>query len=136
MTQWFCQELLKTAFQHDTYTPPYTSLSVVLTRAVPAINTPPTSLDRPTGGAYADVVVPYNTANWTLTGFREVYNTNPISWPTITAYWGTLAGWAVVTSGGGTSQTVAVGRLASPQRGNTGITPVAAAGSLLFGIVD
>lgn len=135
MTQWFCDELIKGAFNRDTYTPAYTTLAVVLTRQVPAINTAPAALDRPTASEYVDVTVPLNTANWTLTGLREVYNTYAITWPTIVNYWGVLNGWAVVTTGT-VNQTVAVGRLTSAQRGNIGVTPTAPAGSLMFGVYE
>lgn len=135
LTQWFSQDMLMRAFNPDSYTSQYTTLKVVLTRTIPSLNDPSANLDRPTGGGYADVSVANSSSQWSVTGFREVYNVNTIVWPTITAYWGILNGWAVITNGPA-NQTVAVGRLTTPVRGNVGLTIQAAPASLIFGLVD
>ena len=79
--------------------------------------------------------MPYNTANWTPSGFREVVQANDLTFPAATAFWGTVFGWVVMTTEA-TPNTVAVGSLATPLRVTTGIQPVIPAGSIAFGLYD
>ena len=135
ITAWFCNELLKTAFNRDTYTPPYTSLQVALTLDVPPLNIDSSQLVEPTDTSYARVVVPYNTANWTSSGFREVATANAVTFPAATGFWGTVVGYVLLTVET-TPRTVAVGVLVDPYRVVSGVQPQLPAGSISFGLYD
>lgn len=139
ITDYFAEELLKLAFQRDTYTPPYNQFLVCLTTVIPAVNADESQLVEPVGNGYARQAVPFTTANWTLSGFREIYNANEIVFPQATGYWGTVAGYAVLTDNSGSSitrQTVAVGGLAIPLKVPAGVQPAIAVGTISFGIYD
>lgn len=143
MSQWFCQELLRTAFNRDTYVPAYTNLAVALVSVVPPINVDITQLGEPTIGGYARVVIPYNTANWGLTGYREVFNNLAINYPAATDFWGQMEGYVVLSAAGSVavpdytaSMTVAVGRLVQPLRVIAGIQPSLPIAAVSFGLYD
>ena len=136
LTQWYCQELLKASANRDTYTPAYTAFQLALTLDFPPLNADVTQLNEPpTGVGYARVAVPYNTANWTPSGFREITQALDINFPTATGYWGNLYGWALMTTEA-TPNMVALGNLVTPLRVITGIQPMIPAGSISLGLYD
>jgi hypothetical protein len=132
---WFCNELLKTAFNRDTYTPPYTALLVALTLDIPPLNVDVTQLNEPLIGGYARVSIPYNSANWVSSGIREVATVNDTTFPLATDFWGTVYGYVLLTSEA-TPRTVAVGALVDPYRVISGVQPQLPAGSISFGLYD
>lgn len=133
ITQWFSNELLAIAFNRDTYTPAYTSLQVALTIDQPIINADSTQLLEPAGMGYARMSIPLNTANWVLSGYREITQAVDITFAAATYYWGTVSGWALLTVEA-TPNTVAAGTLATPLRVITGIQPQIPAGSISLGL--
>ncbi len=107
---------------------------VALTRRVAEANAPGSSLDEPAFG-YSRVQVPFGTDHWGLTGYSEVYNLNPVDFPTPTGPWGLIQGYALVTHSNG-GQTIATGPLVNPQRVNFGFNPIIAASGIVFGLSD
>jgi hypothetical protein len=139
ITPWFCNELLKTAFNRDTYVPPYNQLAVCLLTQTPSVNIDPVDLVEPIGGNYGRVLVPYNTANWALSGFREIQNVNAVNFPEASSYWGTVEAYAVITATSGSyasSMTVAVGSMTPPIRVTPTTQVVWDPYTLSFGLYD
>ena len=146
ISQWFAAELLKTAFNRDTYVPAYDTLAVALVTTVPPVNADISTLTEPVGNGYARAPIPYNTANWVMGDYREVYNALDVLFPTATGYWGQIEGYVVLSAFLGTavgavvdytnSQTAAVGQVITPVRVTTGVQLDLPAQTVSFGIYD
>lgn len=139
ISEYFAGELLKLAFNKDTYAPVYNRFEVAGCLEVPTLNADTSQVLEPVGLGYTRPTVLFNTANWTVANYREVYNAADITFPAATGFWGTLEGYALFTSHSSntiTKQMVAVGRFTVPLRVTTDIQPVIPAGTMLFGIYD
>lgn len=107
---------------------------VALTLSVPEANAPGGSLVEPASG-YARVQIPLDAANWGLTGYAEVYNVPEITFPSPTANWGLIQGYALCTAAT-LGETIAVGSLVNPQRVDFGKPPTIKSGGIVFGLFD
>lgn len=139
ISEYFAGELLKLAFNRNTYTPVYDRFEIAGVLEVPPLNADTTQVVEPVGLGYSRPTIPFLTANWTAANPREVYNATDITFPVATGFWGTLEGYAVFTShsvNAITKQMVAVGRFVVPVRVTTDIQPILPAGTVLFGIYD
>lgn len=118
----------------------YDRVQVALCRTVPAANASLSQLDEPTGGAYARVTAVFpSTSYWVLGTGGEISLGLTLTFPTASASWGLIPGWALLSakSAGAYTQTVlALGRLTQPLRVIAGIRPRLQPGSISFSLLD
>ena len=140
MSEYFCGELLKIAFNRANYTPPYDRFEVALCTDVPALNADTTQVAEPVGNGYARVYIAFDYLNWQQINYREMQSLQDVNFAAATGFWGTIEGYALFTSsstdGALQKQMVAVGRLTVPLRVTSGIQPQMPAGSIVFGLYD
>lgn len=112
---------------HDTTAMPATVYVALVTTAPSDANG--TGLVEVSGGSYARVAVTNNDTNWPAASSRQKSNGSTVTFPTSTASWGTVAGFAfydAATAG----NFLGYGDLSSSQPVGSGVTPQFAAGSL------
>lgn len=93
---------------------------LALTRATPPANATGAQLAEPGTGGYARAPYRLGTDFWAETGFGDVYNTRAIAFPTPTADWGLVVGWALCTAPS-SGMTLTVGRMTTPRPAPAGI---------------
>lgn len=141
LSEYWSGELLKCTFNKDTYTPPWTRLSVCLVTDIPPLNADIGDIAEPTGGTgYARQLLDLNTANWSLVNGREMVQLYDVNFPAQSAYGGVAVGYAMFTSSvnnaGLTPVMVSVGRFSVPLRMNSGVTPQIPAYTIVFSVYD
>jgi hypothetical protein len=140
MSQWFANEIMKIAFNRDTYTPGWNQFEVCALQAEPPSESDPTLLAEPTADpAYTRPKIPFVTASWVFTNLGEVAQANMITFPQATVDWGSIPNYALVASsytGGFTAQIAVIGYI--PQQPAIGIGDIlrVTAQSLMFGLYD
>lgn len=93
------------------------------------------SLNEPVGGSYARVAVDNLFSEWTFDGYNLMYNTNDLSFPTATGYWGRVGYWALcdaATNG----EVIAHGTLNPVANIVSGDRTKILAGSMSFSVFD
>lgn len=115
--------------------PVYTGLLLALTRKVPTTNSSVNQLDEPVGLGYARITVPLGSAAWQLINGAEVVNTGTYYFPTATGLWGTIHGWALISTPGA-ALVKAVGTFNEPYRVVSGIRPFIGPADISFGAYD
>lgn len=113
----------------------FTQFKVHLTRKVPSANAAPTQLDVPVGGAYAPVILPFGAAHWAMSLSGEAVSDDLLYYPTATAVWGVMTGWALVTDEA-SPMVAALGQLVVPYRVVIGIRPFLPLTALALGLYD
>lgn len=112
---------------HDTTSMPATVYVALITTAPSDANG--TGLVEVSGGSYARVAVTNNDTNWPAAASRSKANGTAVTYPTSTASWGTVVGFAfydAATAG----NFLGYGDLTSSQAVGSGVTPQFAAGAL------
>lgn len=112
---------------HDTTAMPATVYVALLTTAPSDANG--TSLVEVTGGSYARVAVTNNSTNWPNAASRLKSNATLVAFPTSTASWGTVVGFALYDAAT-TGNFLAYGALGSSLTIASGVTPQFVAGAL------
>lgn len=140
MSQWFANELLKIAFNRDSYTPAWTQLEVHALKAEAPIESDVLLLQEPTSDpAYVVQTIPFLTQFWTFGQLGEVYNANPVTFPVASIDWGQIPNYALVASsytGGFTAMLAAVGYFPQVPRIGPGDQLQIAANTIFFGLYD
>lgn len=85
------------------------------------------NVTEPSGGAYAPVAVPNDSASWGPAAGRGSANLVDVQFPEATAGWGTLTHWVLKDGAAGTVR--AHGALAAPRTVPAGLAPRFVAGT-------
>lgn len=137
--------LLQAVFCPDVYVQP-SGLWLAHTRAIPISNDHADTIDEPMDslgaalGGYARLPLGVlSSDNWAFTGFSDVYNLNPYTWPAATGAWGLIQGWVLLDAPGlGEGNVVCAGELIEPFQINAAgdTPPPVQVGGLAVGIYD
>lgn len=105
-------------------------LWIALTLVVPGTSNDASRLVEPVGGAYARAAYPQSNG-WTPSPTGEVFNAASFTFPVPNATWGTVRGWAAVTTASGDGNVLMSGPLRQPVTIQLGATaPVVDIGAL------
>ena len=112
---------------HDTTAMPATVYVALITTA--PTNANGASIVEVSGGSYARVAVTNNDTNWPAATGRAKSNGTTITFPTSTASWGTVVGFALYDASTA-GNFLSYGALSSSQAVGSGVTPQFAAAAL------